>query len=566
MRKDERGIVIPAPLQGNDSALAGRRYGDKHRGPAVFNAYELWHCRIDLADRSERWPCPPNLPARMVELAQAIRDDQRADWLRRQANLEEVDRRISYAIRSGDLPIWVAPQGEPERLVATSALATIDKRSIIGGVFCPLSEEYKSEADRPWLWERPLFVKWDEWVRFAAAIDEEKVRTKPQQHGEGESEMHDQWCLCFQAVRQLHQVLKKAVGDADPASWVTTAEWHEKLETLKWNARTGLTFRRAMLAGDLKAYFLNDGIQQLVPGWAWENGGASAEAMHLIELPLDPFLDYSVDSDMRTYIKRTELDSWLNGDNILSADGLPTLPIPYDIGTKPAAILYSEPSDTPFVDLTEAVTWAAFNIAMSRGVFLTGEHYRFGPFASDNYAATIHDAVVKLIAHASGGSIRVRGRYVERYFDDRAAERADTTDISDNALRDFGRFDAVHSGLQAGRGYFHGSALDEVFNGSRNDGWRDVEVCRAELLTAFRAREGKAKPTVATTSTAGAEKECREWLSVEFAADPRKRRTKAEFQSAALANFSGRLSVRGFVRAWDAIAPQAGRSTPGRKS
>ena len=162
--------MIPAPLQGSDAALAGKRYGDKHRGPAVADAYELSHCRIDLAERSGRWLCPTNLPPRMVELASGISEDQRADWLRRQANLEEVDRRISYAIRSGDLPIWVAPQGEPERLVATGALATIDRRSINGGVFCPLSEEYKSETDRPWLWERPLFVKWQDWVRFAKSV------------------------------------------------------------------------------------------------------------------------------------------------------------------------------------------------------------------------------------------------------------------------------------------------------------------------------------------------------------------------------------------------------------
>ena len=170
-RYDERGVVIAAPLQGSEATLAGPRYGDKHRGPAVADSYELWHCRIDLAERSERWPCPANLPPRMVELAQTVPEDQREDFIRRQANYEEIDRRISYAIRAGDLPIWVAPKGEPERLVAVGALATIDKRSINGGVFCPVSEEYKSEADRPWLWERPLFVKWVDWVSFAMALD-----------------------------------------------------------------------------------------------------------------------------------------------------------------------------------------------------------------------------------------------------------------------------------------------------------------------------------------------------------------------------------------------------------
>jgi hypothetical protein len=72
--------------------------------------------------------------------------------------------------------------------------------------------------------------------------------------------------------------------------------------------------------------------------------------------------------------------------------------------------------------------------------------------------------------------------------------------------------------------------------------------------------------TMAVTSTAKAEKECREWLATEFLADPEKKRTKLDFQTAALAEFVGRLSVRGFIRAWDAVAPQAGRSTPGRKS
>ena len=175
MRYDEYGVVIPAPLQGSDTALAGKRYGDKHRGPAVSDAYELSRCWIDLADRSERWPFPADTPARIVELAQAIPEGQRTNWLRRQVNLDEVSQRISYAIRSGDLPVWVAPQGEPERLVATGALATIDKRSIAGGVFCPQSEEYKSEAERPWLWERPLFIKRDDWVQFAASLDAEKT-------------------------------------------------------------------------------------------------------------------------------------------------------------------------------------------------------------------------------------------------------------------------------------------------------------------------------------------------------------------------------------------------------
>lgn len=174
MKYDQRGVIIPAPLQASTAALTSKRYGDKHRGPAVSDAYELSHCWIDLAEHSTHWPCPQDFPAKMISMSQSVPEGQRSDWLCRQAKLDEVDRLISYAIRSGELPIWVAPQGEPERPVAAGALATVDQRSIQGGVFCPISEEYKSEDERPWLWERPLFVKWDDWVRFVAAVQSEK--------------------------------------------------------------------------------------------------------------------------------------------------------------------------------------------------------------------------------------------------------------------------------------------------------------------------------------------------------------------------------------------------------
>lgn len=163
-RKDERGIVIPAPLQFNNPASASLpRYDDEHRGPAVTDAYELSHCRIDLAERSETWPAPANLPAHVMEFAQLVPEDQRADWLRREANIEEVDRYISNAMRSGELPIWVAPIGEPERLVAPGAMVEVDHATVVSGV-------YRPPNDRGWLYGRPLFVKKGDWVRFTSKV------------------------------------------------------------------------------------------------------------------------------------------------------------------------------------------------------------------------------------------------------------------------------------------------------------------------------------------------------------------------------------------------------------
>jgi hypothetical protein len=67
-------------------------------------------------------------------------------------------------------------------------------------------------------------------------------------------------------------------------------------------------------------------------------------------------------------------------------------------------------------------------------------------------------------------------------------------------------------------------------------------------------------------STAGAERNCKAWLAAAFAADPEKRRSKASFRTAALKEFDGRLSIRGFdLRVWPELARSHGRDGAGAK-
>lgn len=72
--------------------------------------------------------------------------------------------------------------------------------------------------------------------------------------------------------------------------------------------------------------------------------------------------------------------------------------------------------------------------------------------------------------------------------------------------------------------------------------------------------------SVHVISTGKTENECRDWLRREFAADPRKNRTKAEFRKAAMVAFAGRLTERGFnLRVWPTIAQADGRVVAGAK-
>lgn len=169
-RKDKRGVVIPAPLQFSNPATAALpRYDDDLRGPAVSDAYELSRCRIDLAERSDLWPLPDQIPPGLRDQSQKIPTAQRADWLRRQVNLNEVDQLISSAMRSGNLAIWVAPLGEPERQVAPGALVEVDDATLASGV-------YRPPNDRGWLYGRPLFVKHEDWVAFVRKTDRVKLQ------------------------------------------------------------------------------------------------------------------------------------------------------------------------------------------------------------------------------------------------------------------------------------------------------------------------------------------------------------------------------------------------------
>lgn len=573
-RYDERGVVIPAPLQGSDAALAGRRYGDKHRGPAVADAYELWHCRIDLAERSERWPSPPNLPPRMVEMASNIPEDQRADWLRRQANLEEVDRRISYAIRSGDLPIWVAPQGEPDRLVATGALATIDKRSINGGVFCPLSEEHKSEADRPWLWERPLFVKWNDWVRFAPAVDAEmKLTISPDPltpllppDGQFVSLSHALTWIAFGVSMdsdKLHEVLTfDRYGEHDPQEAIKAAVGQlvdlGRAERLAMQGKYRESHRddkRMLLSAaiepikfaDYKQFnYLRDELRQ-GNGLTWWRTAQGVTERLAGGGRLDSFIEVEVNRGdlLREFRPGTshvsESDHFRVGHSFNRDD--------------PANI-------APWWSINQALAWVATRIPSYVeyiGNLETDEPREHRPYI-------VHAICESQVAESDEGKAFMQTRragWPEGTFLAHAGR-----DLLEKILAGGVRPMARQNGQ--GRQM---RAEEFVGVGKRATGgdWLDLDpqplFSSAEMIGTYPMSQiAPARPGKSISSTAGAESDCREWLIAAFGADPENKRAKSQFQADALSKFAGRLSRRGFLRAWDAVAPKAGRSKPGRKS
>jgi hypothetical protein len=488
-RKDEQRVPTSTAHQFNNPMTASQsRYDDEHRGPAVTNAYGLSHCRIDLAQRSEAWTVPVNLPPRMVEFAQSVPEDQRADWLRRQANIEEADRCISNAMRSGELPIWVAPIGEPERLVAPSAIVEIDNATLVSGV-------YRPPNDRGWLYGRPLFVKRDDWAKFAARLDTAKKPAGRNEKFQSRSLEKDdkQWLRLSKAVRILHRILRTRLAGQEPAPWIDSpadpfdADCENATHRHRRTARTSLTMRRALLSGNLNAHLVKDGRSHPLPGWAWENASAAENAFNFSWLPLNPLLDHGLGGygDWRCFVSRGEFKAWVAGPEIEEIGDLPTLPAPFDPDTRPDQLSYREPPDRPFVELTQALTWIAFAVSLSRDEFSVLESCRFGLFVQDAWPDALRAAMASFADQGSAGNIRVRGRYVANYSDHAAAAQANTEYLSDTQLRDFACFDSLYGGLERGAGLVWEADVMERALDFRGDGWRDVEVYRAELMNAY---------------------------------------------------------------------------------
>ena len=114
--------------------------------------------------------------------------------------------------------------------------------------------------------------------------------------------------------------------------------------------------------------------------------------------------------------------------------------------------------------------------------------------------------------------------------------------------------------------FSHGTAcLVSKLNISSAPWAYNIEVNRVDLVTLRATRQADAATDVTTRSTANGEHECKDWLLSAFAQDTEMKRSRGSFRVEAIGRFSGRLSVRGFNRAWDAVAPESGRSKPGRK-
>ena len=299
---------------------------------------------------------------------------------------------------------------------------------------------------------------------------------------------------CSDACQELFERVSVTVSDSDPAPWVEIR--YALMESLprdeqlaivrrkKLEARTFLVVQKGLLSGAIIAHFSDKLDSRDVPGWAWKGTERSEQIWLEGRLPLDAFLpdEWQHWSNLPVYLDRDAFTKWMDCQPLHDLAGLPALPTPYDASSKPQLVNKRLPPDTPFVTLSEALSWIAFGFALDQGSLeraIDGQ-----AFDANDPHAILAVAMTKLAVQASGGQIAMRGKYVQSHSTDK--NNVLTEPIDPLRFSDFAQFDVDCDGLRYGSGLtWDKEGSPEWALQDCRDAFCSVTINRADLLKLF---------------------------------------------------------------------------------
>lgn len=306
-----------------------------------------------------------------------------------------------------------------------------------------------------------------------------------------------------------------------------------------------------LLAGNLVANFLKDKQTRPIPTWAWINPHRTKFAWSEGRLPLDVRLpdEWQQWNCCESALDRKQFGRWVQKE--LPSLVASTVEIP-DLARieqgMPALVKTRLPSDRPWVELSEALTWIAFDIAMSLGrLHHAADSSELG-LSSQEVEVKLSESLIRLADLAAGGNIGLRGKWT----DGDAFEGKLTEAIPQQRFHDFRRYDILRDGLGFGNGYNPHEPL--AFLDTSKGQYFDVTVNRGELLKAFPPSLFVGSEEKIKTSIKG-ENDCVQWLTQELNLHDPKLKPKSQFKAEAMKKFPN-LGERGFSRAWAAVTKE----------
>jgi hypothetical protein len=306
----------------------------------------------------------------------------------------------------------------------------------------------------------------------------------------GSISVHDAFYMLVERIDQ-------ATEDTDPAPWFEVDRDTVQRRAGAYPARyireekrdhaAARMLTRALISGELSAY-ANEGHSTFdVPAWMWSETWLDRRTHPDFRLhirALDPE-EWQVWHDARLFLNEAAFNQWLSSQDCRQPPQFEPMPKPIDADTRPSPTAYRLPPETPFVSLSEALSWIAFGVSLERerlGRALKAEE--LGTDAPTKLKA----AVRRLALQASGGGISARGRYVADLLSNEGG--VDTKDIEPAAFSDFVAFHLPYDGLMRGHGFlWEGElyALDRALGEVKSDEYRSVIVRRADLIRIFQS-------------------------------------------------------------------------------
>lgn len=270
----------------------------------------------------------------------------------------------------------------------------------------------------------------------------------------------------------------------------------------------------ALASGRLAATYFDGERLKPVPSWAWAHDDRVVFAWREDRLPLDALLpeEWAKWSGERCFLDRRAFGEWIGA--ALPLLGEPSLQEIRPADDPPSLVTHRPLPDSPYVELSEALSWLAFGIALNSNdlwdVIQTGRLGGSVAVAEKRLA----DSVDRFADSVMAGHLRCVGKYAETYHH---GEGLLTNPFDPIRLMDFRRFDIVSNGLCCGHGLntrINGDLVD-IFGGvGRKDMYRDVHVNRDDMIRCFPEQTKLAEPAPAEPALKPiAERTLSNWLT-----------------------------------------------------
>jgi len=325
----------------------------------------------------------------------------------------------------------------------------------------------------------------------------------------------DGWIDFYEGAKDVYAHLDERLGP-DPLPWEPWPDGEDQvpggIRSHRLAKRTTLALQRAFLEGKLIAFFGDKNANRQIPSIAFADYQIALNAFTIGGLELDPLWpdEWQRFSGCRCHVETDRFVRWIASDDFADPRGLPELPDPWDKAAIPTRIATREPTSLSFVPLSEALSFMAFGMGLDKDRLRRALEWKLlSDGDSDRAIDALAEAAASLCDKASADPplIRARGKYVSSYT---GSDDGPVVDMPPIAFANYGRFDSMHDGLAAGKGTsYRPTPLSYVFDRTRHDGYREVQVHRAELMQHFPAIDEAPK----TAAIAWVRFDLTEWMT-----------------------------------------------------